>query len=223
MQTQVENECFICHKSNQDSKGYGYRMENPDMSFDSEKAIRVCYGCCAKEDFANMLETGRFTGYLIMEVENVDSMPSERMAKEGWHGYLKPLRYSRSYKSLYAKNIRVANWPDSLSFKVYHMRIGKHNMANCRYDVWFEILNPNTKHLERWHGVTYGDQTQICHCKRTNRSVNFEERLNYLRNKAKDANLSYDDIAELKYYERFGFIPSEEIELLNAIKNGDKK
>ena len=54
----------------------------------------------------------------------------------------------------------VTNWANSLSFKVNNCRVGRHNIAGKRYDVWFTFNNQN------WHGVTYGDNTQICHCKR---------------------------------------------------------
>lgn len=220
-QTQEKTDitCYVCKstivKPNGFSTGYGSSMANPEDKFDPEKAVKVCYECCAKEDFASMLKTGKFVGYLTMDTEVTDSMPSERMVKEGWRGYVKPSRYSRS-KSLYAKNIRVSNWPGSLKLKVYSMRIGSHNMANCRYDVWFEVLNPETNRLEKWHGVCYGDGTQICHCKRTKDSIDFANRLNYLRGKLRDERLSYDDIAELEHYGRFGFIPSEDTELLEA-------
>lgn len=54
------------------------------------------------------------------------------------------------------------NWPGSLRFLVRHVRHGCHNIARTRYDVWFD--GPDG-HL--WHGVQYGDYTQILHCKRT--------------------------------------------------------
>jgi len=57
---------------------------------------------------------------------------------------------------------RVTNWPNSLSFPVKHFTVGHHNFAGVRYDVWFEDHNGR-----QWHGVQYGDNTQICHCKRS--------------------------------------------------------
>lgn len=57
---------------------------------------------------------------------------------------------------------RVGNWPGTLSFKPLYGRTGHHNIARKRYDVWF---NGPDGHV--WHGVTYGDNTQICHCRRT--------------------------------------------------------
>lgn len=52
----------------------------------------------------------------------------------------------------------VTNWPGTLNIRAY-VSIGRHNIAGKRYDAYF---NFNGK---KWHGVTYGDFTQICHCK----------------------------------------------------------
>jgi hypothetical protein len=56
----------------------------------------------------------------------------------------------------------VTNWPGTLSFWVGTLRKGRHNIAGSRYDVWF---NGPDGHV--WHGVQYGEWTQVCHCKRT--------------------------------------------------------
>lgn len=57
---------------------------------------------------------------------------------------------------------RVSNWPGTAKFTVKHGWRGKHNIARVRYDVWFDGPDGFV-----WHGVQYGDNTQICHCKRT--------------------------------------------------------
>lgn len=54
----------------------------------------------------------------------------------------------------------VSNWPGTLKFQG-RVRKGRHNIARNRYDVWFN--GPDGK---QWHGVQYGDNTQICHVKR---------------------------------------------------------
>lgn len=61
------------------------------------------------------------------------------------------------------KQAHVSNWPGTLKRHVLNVRKGDHNMARYRYDVWFTM--PDDKML--WHGVTYGDNTQICHVRRT--------------------------------------------------------
>jgi hypothetical protein len=54
----------------------------------------------------------------------------------------------------------VTNWPNTLKFSA-GVSVGRHNIAGRRYDAWFHDHTG-----ARWHGVTYGDNTQICHCKR---------------------------------------------------------
>lgn len=54
----------------------------------------------------------------------------------------------------------VINWPGTIKAKVGG-RIGRHNFARIRYDAYFAFDNAV------WHGVTYGNNTQICHCKKT--------------------------------------------------------
>lgn len=54
----------------------------------------------------------------------------------------------------------VLNWPGSLRLPVQGTKTGRHNIAGKRYDVWFQFEG------QAWHGVQYGDFTQICHCKR---------------------------------------------------------
>lgn len=54
----------------------------------------------------------------------------------------------------------VTNWPGTMRLAA-GVKVGRHNIAGRRYDAWF--TGPDGK---PWHGVTYGDNTQICHCKR---------------------------------------------------------
>jgi hypothetical protein len=56
---------------------------------------------------------------------------------------------------------RITNWPGTLEFKVERARKGKHNIARTRTDAWFRDADGNA-----WHGVQYGENTQIVHCKR---------------------------------------------------------
>jgi len=55
----------------------------------------------------------------------------------------------------------LTNWPGTLTFKVIRRSSSFHNMAGKRYDVWFMADG------KAWHGVRYGDNTQLVHCKRT--------------------------------------------------------
>lgn len=56
---------------------------------------------------------------------------------------------------------KVTNWPGTFSRGNLWPKRSRHNIARWRYDVWF----PFDGYL--WHGVTYGDNTQICHCRKT--------------------------------------------------------
>jgi len=102
----------------------------------------VCYACCAVRDKAYMVEHGRATLYLSLAVR-----------PRTWGGL--------------TRVGTVSNWPGTLDlgYKL-PVTLGRHNIARTRYDVWF---NGPDGHI--WHGVTYGDNTQICHCRRTKRLV----------------------------------------------------
>ena len=55
---------------------------------------------------------------------------------------------------------KVTNWPGNLTFNA-RVKKGKHNIARYRYDCWFSFNG------YIWHGVQYGDNTQIVYCKQT--------------------------------------------------------
>jgi len=106
------------HRPSEHSKistGYGY----------DDNGKTFCYTCCAEQDKATMIKTGKITLYLN-------------------------------------QNLNVGNWPHSLWFPLRYQKTGHHNIAGKRYDVWF-----NGPDGFVWHGVQYGDMTQLCHCKRT--------------------------------------------------------
>jgi hypothetical protein len=98
---------------------------------------KVCYSCCAEQDKQFMRDNGKITLYLTCEPAHKIKEPQGRLTVG-----------------------TVSNWPGTLKFKC-HTRIGSHNIAHVRYDCWFIFEG------YYWHGVTYGDNTQICHCKRT--------------------------------------------------------
>lgn len=53
----------------------------------------------------------------------------------------------------------VANWPATF-WRTATVRKGRHNIARTRYDVWFQVGDA------KFHGVQYGEWTQICHVRR---------------------------------------------------------
>lgn len=66
------------------------------------------------------------------------------------------------YLTKRADGYYVSNWPASVEIKCYYGKKGDHNIARCRYDVWFHGPDGYV-----WHGVQFGDNTQVCHVKRT--------------------------------------------------------
>lgn len=57
--------------------------------------------------------------------------------------------------------LSLSDWAGERVYKVHRHTQGRHNIARVRYDVWF--TGPDGKN---WHGVQYGDNTQICHVRR---------------------------------------------------------
>ena len=108
-----------------------------------ERSPAVCFACCAAEDRARMIETGRATLYLTILPGSSEVGMVNRKAFHGWN---------------YADG-KVTNRAGSLSFAC-RVKRGAHNMAGRRYDVWF------TFNGQPWHGTQYGDNTQIAHCRR---------------------------------------------------------
>lgn len=56
----------------------------------------------------------------------------------------------------------ISNWPGSLAFPALNVRIGAHNIARTRRDARF--IGPDGF---VWTAVSYGEWTDIAHCKRT--------------------------------------------------------
>ena len=124
------------------STGYAMRDRNDPES-------TVCFDCCAREDIAYMRKEGRISLYLIV--------PDQRPFASGYTGS-SPATSRTPSSGKWTLN----NWPGTLSFQVKARSFGSHNWAGRRYDVWF--CGPDGY---VWHGVQYGDNTQLCHCRRT--------------------------------------------------------
>ena len=96
------------------------------------KEKKVCYDCCTKRDVADMRRTGRRDPVSDLLPDSV--VPN-------WP--------------------RVTNRPGTLAFTVNRRKIGRHNLAGTRTDVWFTDSDG-----ARWHGVQLGENSQICRCRR---------------------------------------------------------
>lgn len=55
---------------------------------------------------------------------------------------------------------KLTNWPGTLNLPINTIKVGRHNIARRRYDFWFTFESAN------WHGVQYGDNTQLAHCRK---------------------------------------------------------
>ena len=111
-----------------------------------------CDVCCGELDTADAMRTGRAVLYL--------SFPcNPRLGR----GASVASRIGLQYLRYRPEEVYLTNWPGTLRLPVKDglVKAGRHNFAGIRYDVWF--IGPDGK---EWHGVQYGDNTQICHCKR---------------------------------------------------------
>lgn len=98
---------------------------------------RICFACCGERDRLSMREGKPIALYL--------NMPTTLyMGQNHANG--------SNFASL-------TNWPGTLKIVLHGVRKGYHNMAGYRYDVWFTFEG------HKWHGVQYGDNTQICRCR----------------------------------------------------------
>lgn len=110
---------------------------------------RYCYDCCAERERAAMIEHGKATLYLVKDSGyQRPTVGSEQASDRAWI---------------------ITDWPGKLRFRPWHVRKGRHNIARTRYDAWFAGPDGHV-----WHGVQYGDMTQIIHCKRTKERWNRE-------------------------------------------------
>lgn len=105
---------------------------------------RICYECCIERDKEAMRRYGRATLYMTRDY-----------APDNYAGgtYPQADRNGRRYRAI------VTDWTGLLRFPAGDKR-GGHNMTGVRYDVWFTFEG------QTWHGVSYGDNTQVCHCRR---------------------------------------------------------
>lgn len=131
--------CDICGNRYENKPPYNQTSRLTSGYGTNQQGQIVCYPCCAKQDKADMVRNGKIVLYLTHETEQKPNV--------------KQLRHF------------VSNWPGSLKIHVRHIKIGRHNIAGRRYDVWFVFDG------FWWWGVTYGDNTQLCHCKQTKQAV----------------------------------------------------
>lgn len=153
-------QCHDCRKiivrdPNSCTPGYGIRKKEAFGNQNIRVTINeyVCYECAAKEDYQYMKDHGKITLYLTFDTTK--DLPYPHI------GHPEPTIPQRNGKYSKLHNIKISNWPGSLSFPVTFMRVGRHNITGIRYDAYMTDLDGN-----KWHCVRYGDNTELCHCKR---------------------------------------------------------
>lgn len=98
----------------------------------------VCYDCCGKRDLAELQNAkpgDKFTFYLIKEKNGDGHIPTGCWV--------------------------ATNWPGTWKHVVFP-RVGNHNWAGVRRDVWFSVGKPDGSR-NYFHGIQYGDDSEICH------------------------------------------------------------
>lgn len=122
----------------------------------TEQDIKTC-DICHKEIVSNSEFT---TGYGMAKDGSINCYECcAKMDKAHMKTYGKTTLYlNYDFKN---KQAEVQNWPGTLKIPCTNIRIGRHNIAGKRYDVWFNFSG------YVWHGIQYGDNTQLCHCKQT--------------------------------------------------------
>jgi hypothetical protein len=105
--------------------------------------VKVCYPCAAAGELADMHATGRATLYIT----------GDEVVKYKGPGVVAPVSH--------LDNVVVGNWTGHFQFKVTSRWYGSHNIAGTRTDVRFR-----DDQGAEWWGVTFGNNTQLIHCKR---------------------------------------------------------
>jgi hypothetical protein len=59
----------------------------------------------------------------------------------------------------------VTNWPGTLRFKAGYIKESRHNIARIRRDTWIVFEG------YYWHCIQYGDNSELCYCKKTKEVV----------------------------------------------------
>lgn len=102
---------------------------------------RVCYPCAAASELADLHATGRAVLYLSGEPKYHPTLSTQPFA--------------------WLSDVKVGNWTGLIKFNVTGYNRGLHNIAGKRTNVWFTDDKGG-----KWWGVSYGDNTQLIHCKR---------------------------------------------------------
>lgn len=138
----MSSETFVCYECGEikpvnPEGGTGYGLDPEDH--------KICYACCGKKDRERMERGKPMCLYLS---RNNKSSGSQAQI------------WDRIHHTTTADMVwHITNWPGTLDIPIYLVKIGRHNIAGVRRDVWFHYAGKD------WHGVQYGNNTEIVHCK----------------------------------------------------------
>lgn len=118
---------------------------------------RLCDKCTALHAYKVLTETGKVNLYLTMH--QTYSQPDDT---KGWKLAQRP-----DGGHFWYKDLKVEHGIPMLWFIPHIFKVGRHNLSRWRYDVSFWVPNWTTKKLDLWVGVNYGDNSQVCRCRRT--------------------------------------------------------
>ena len=123
--------------------GVGIKDDTSGYGRDNSGAF-YCPSCAAVLDHEAMLEHGQYHLYLVET--------REPRALSTWRYWLLP------------SDFKLTNWNGlDCNYRIRTVKQGRHNIAGKRIDVWFTL--PEDEYV--WHGVNYGNNSQVLRCKRT--------------------------------------------------------
>jgi len=143
----VAAETFVCHGCGETKPILkdvvtGYGIDKDDN--------KVCFACCGKQDREHMEKGLPTCLYLSGSIA-----PGQEDRTVGQTQLWNPGMQRTEWVSKWI----LSNWPDTLKIYIPMVKVGRHNIARVRYDIWFRFAG------HQWHGVMYGNDTQVCHCK----------------------------------------------------------
>jgi len=120
----------------------------------------TCVDCGQEKIHVNPNGCGG-TGYATYRMDGVEKKVCYACCAKRELRYMRDTGRAVLYLTEGPNGSTVTDWPGVLKFQVRHKRIGSHNLAGRRVDVWFTDSDGR-----EWHGVNYGHNSQLCHCRR---------------------------------------------------------
>ena len=120
----------------------------------------VCAHCGEEKVHVNPNGCGG-TGYATYRMDGIEKKVCYACCAKEELAYMRDTGRAVLYLTEGPEGLVVTDWPGVLKFPARHKRVGSHNIAGRRVDVWFTDSDGR-----EWHGVNYGHNSQLCHCRR---------------------------------------------------------